>query len=114
MVRAFVVGVFAVLLAGPCVARTLTVGGYMQESREDIKGFNKIWLDGAYGGLTAANGFLVAAGKPPLLCQSSKMAMTNDQILSVLDLYLAAHKTRSDTPVNIVLLRALREAFPCS
>jgi len=113
-VRAVVVGVLAVLLAGHCFARTLTVGSYMQETREDIKGFNKIWIDGVFSGLEAANGFSKVAGKPPLLCLPPKMAMTNDQILSVLDLYLAAHKTPMDMPVDIVLLKALREAFPCS
>jgi hypothetical protein len=49
-----------------------------------------------------------------LFCSPKNMAMTQPQIKSILDGYIAHHKVEMDWPIDLLLLRALKDVFPCS
>lgn len=113
MLRCVTAVVLIMSVACNCFANSVTVESYMKEKREDFKGFNLIWLDGVYNGLLTASIDMASDNKGSLFCPPSKLALTTDQIKSILDRYLATHKVQMDWPTSLVLLGALKEVFPC-
>jgi len=114
MFRSIIVGVLAASIAGSASARTVTVESYSKD-KDYFKIFDEAWLDGAYNGLEAANVALMASKQAPLFCPPLKMAMTESQVKSILDRFIAAHKDKvgmSDS-IDALLLIALEETFPC-
>jgi hypothetical protein len=113
MLRGSIAVVLAMSIVCKSFANSVTVESYLKEKREDFKNFNMVWLDGVYEGLLTASDYMASHDKGHLFCPPEKMAMTMDQIKSILDRYLATHKVQMSWPTDVVLLGALKEVFPC-
>jgi len=75
----------------------------------------KFYITGVGVGLMWANTGLENIGRPPLYCQPGKLALNVDNILQILDDYIDRKKDqlKPDLPVEMLLLYALKETFPC-
>lgn len=113
MVRTAAAVFFAMAVSSGAFAQSVTVESYINEKREDYRDFSKIWLDGVYNGLLVASIDMAQDNRGSLFCPPGKMAMTNDQVKSIIDQYLTTHKVQMDWPISVVLLGALKEVFPC-
>ena len=75
------------------------------------------YLQGVGEGFSWANVSLkIDRNQDPLFCAPSKLAFTRENYLQILDRYISENYSggaSEDVPVELVLLQALREAFPC-
>jgi hypothetical protein len=83
-----------------------------------LRGADYWFIQGTVNGLAWANGVLAQNGAPPLYCQPSKMALTGEQVLDILNRYLderLAEKSKKweGIPLGLGVLFALQEVFPC-
>jgi len=46
-------------------------------------------------------------------CPPEKMAVTEEQVQSILDRYIETHDQKGSDPIGLALLLALEEVFPC-
>jgi hypothetical protein len=95
-------------------ARTVTVENYLRH-RNAFSNFHISWLDGVFNGLKAANAEMQRENKPLLFCPPADFSMTEGQVGAFFDKYIASHKdkVRSSDFIGVLLLDALREAYPC-
>ena len=113
MLKIVVATMLFFLLAHDANASAVTVQSYLTEQNQDFRNFTDIWVDGVFNGFQSANADLLASGKRPLFCTPTKIAFTIDQIKSILDRYLKEHRFQGNFTVDIVLLSALKDVFPC-
>jgi len=114
MLRSVVAGFLAASIASSAFARSVTVQQYLTENKGIPKAFNELWLTGVYDGLEDANVELKQTNKAELFCTPSNLAVTGDQIKSILNNYITKHKVKMDWDIDFLLLEALKEVFPCS
>lgn len=73
------------------------------------------YIGGVGNGFVWANGELAAQERSSLFC-APKMALTQANFIAILDKEIA-HPTRNkyvdDTPIELILLKALEYVFPC-
>jgi hypothetical protein len=96
-------------------AMELTVDGYREEIGKGgmEKSIILTWLDGVYRGLDWANAVLKAEKRDQWFCPPKKMAVTEEQIQSILDRYIETHDLRGSNAIGLTLLLALEKVFPC-
>ena len=75
----------------------------------------KTYIDGVGRGFLWANAYLNHDGKSPLYCQSGTLALNADNYIQLLMGYInkEEHAVKDDAVVEMLLLSALQEAFPC-
>ena len=76
----------------------------------------RMYLYGVGNGYVWASTYLEAGKKPPLFCQPSKMSLTEEIFIDLIDQKIQARPRTAindGSPVDMVLLVALQEAFPC-
>jgi hypothetical protein len=74
----------------------------------------KTYIAGITSAYTSANGYLDATKREMLYCAPDTLAINVNNSESFLDSILEKRKGIEDTmPISIVILVALREAFPC-
>jgi hypothetical protein len=65
-----------------------------------------------------ANAVLSDGGGKPLYCVPPKVVLTGEQLIDILRRYIEEPKTRphaiGSQELGLVLLQALRDAFPCA
>jgi hypothetical protein len=75
----------------------------------------RIYLHGVGEGLGWANAELQSKDVPPIFCQPGNFELTADNYVRLVRTYLdnPPAPLKDDTPIELVLLEALQEAFPC-
>ncbi len=96
-----------------------TIEQYQKEIHGDgpelSKEFTLVYIKGLLEGFEWMNIAIGAEGKmSPLFCTPPKLAITPIQAVDMLDRYLKDHKTKASDPIEIHLLYALKETFPCN
>jgi hypothetical protein len=101
-------------VAGTAAAKTVTVENYLKQ-RNAFSNFHASWLDGVFNGLKAANADLQRDNKTLLFCPPAGFSMTEGQVSAFFDKFIASHKDRvkSSDFIGVVLLKALKETYPC-
>jgi hypothetical protein len=95
------------------VGRWHPIGKYLTEKEPHFKALNEIFLSGVYDGFSVADAAMRDDHKERLFCAPDELSMTNDQLNSILAVYVEKHKVHMDWPVSLYLLTALQEVFPC-
>jgi hypothetical protein len=79
------------------------------------KDFTLIYIKGLLEGFEWMNIAIQAEGKmSPIFCTPPKLAITTEQAVDMLNRYLKDHNTKASDPIEIYLLDALKETFPCN
>lgn len=74
----------------------------------------KLYITGVGKGTSWANAELDQQGRRLLYCQPKKLALNGSNYIQLIDNFLDHHKNLpSYTPIEMVLLLALENAFPC-
>ncbi len=78
----------------------------------------KQYIDGVGTGFFGANAHQGTRNLPPLYCQPGKLPLYADNYLQILDDYISnrpgePNSLANSIPVELLLLNALRETFPC-
>ncbi len=112
-------------MAGIVPVRALSIDTFNEwkynEESLDVTLFDllKIRLNGVYEGLGWANTMNEDEGRAPLFCQPGDLLVEDEFILGMIETELQNPSFRgvevypSDTPVELVLLNAARNVFPC-
>lgn len=66
-----------------------------------------------YVGFSWALSLVVYEGQKAFYCPPQKLAMTPDQIVSVMRNYVIKNPDDGDLPAGLALLNAIQETFPC-
>lgn len=105
----------ALCLVSGAQAQTVRYKQFANPDNEKAAIFNKVYLAGVRDALQTVNGSFVAQGAPPLFCLPSELVLTEEQAEDILR-RTAAKATRNidDVPIAIILLRGLKETFPCA
>lgn len=87
-----------------------------QEMKENA--LFQTYIEGVGVGYVIANSMLrVSRHQDPLFCTPRKLALTQKNYLTILDNYLSKHDVKAehgeDRPLELLLLMALRDVFPC-
>ena len=105
----------ALCLVSAAQAQTVRYKQFANPGNEKDAIFNKVYLAGVRDALQTVNGSFVAQGAPPLFCMPPSLALTEEQAEDIVR-RIAAMATRDidDMPIAIILLRGLKETFPCA
>ena len=78
-----------------------------------------VYLDGVSAGFAQANVDLYLSDQPRLYCSPPKLGLNRKNLLQILESYIAKPNVQAalsrlpDTYVELMLLRALKNVFPC-
>jgi hypothetical protein len=105
----------ALCIVSGAQAQTVRFKQFANPDNEKDALFNKIYLAGVRDGLETVNGSLVAQGASPLFCMPPDLVLTAEQAADIVT-RTAKKATRNidDMPIGIILLRGIKEAFPCA
>ena len=101
------------LLCGPLHAE-MSVEEYLQRRGTSSHRFDSLWLYGMENGFSWANTTNEGKGLSPLYCVPRNLALTEEQVTSILDQYIRVGGAHLDTPIGLALRNAMQRAFPCS
>ena len=75
----------------------------------------KFYLEGVGSGFSWYNVFIVQKGGEPIFCEPENMSLNHLNYINLIEHYSKTFPKLSsdDMPVNMILLYALVEAFPC-
>ena len=94
----------------------VTIDGYRREMAQPDglrKSLINFWLDGLFSGLQWANAARRAESGDEWFCLPPKMIMSAEQVHLILDDYIRYHALHGDDGVELTLLLALQDSFPC-
>jgi hypothetical protein len=105
---------FILAIAETASAKSVTVENYLKH-KNAFKNYHVSWLDGVFNGLRGANSELQRTNKALLFCPPPDFSMTAQQVNAFFDKFVASHKDKvgPSDPIGILLLEALKEAYPC-
>ncbi len=96
----------------PCAQGEIRLKKYeMVKNTESFKNY----INGVGIGFFWANAYLDGKELPELYCQPENVALRADDYLGTLAAYIEKYRTayKDDTPLEMLLLRALGERYPC-
>jgi hypothetical protein len=102
----------ALLAATPARAE-LTYREFQTRTGEDRQ-LLELWLDGVVAGFGWANGVDDAENRPLPYCQPRDSVLEPEQQLRILHGYAQRNPDMLDYPLGMVMLFALRDAYPCA
>lgn len=74
----------------------------------------RLYIGGVGVGLSWANIRMATKGIPPLYCQPESLALNSDNYISFIEQAVAKEPDlHQDMPIELILLDALVDAFPC-
>lgn len=98
-------------------AHSMTVKEYQtRKTNKNTQSVNLIYLKGVYEGLAWANSELSSSRKiRPIFCTPDKLAINSENVIQTLDNYISAHRglVEPNDEVELVLMMAMMDAFPC-
>jgi hypothetical protein len=87
---------------------------YRDEKRKSYRSFNKLYLDGAKGGLIAYNLLLKERHLKSNFCLPTNLALTVEQAEDIMFRQAAKMSDPDDKPIEVILLFALEEVYSCN
>ena len=113
--KKWTIGGFLVLfLAWDANAASVSLKDYNEPDNEQVREYNKAFLDGVMEGLLVSNEELKAEGKPPLFCLPPELAITPEQAK---DIMLREAKKVPDPErfhISFFLMQGIIDTFPCA
>jgi hypothetical protein len=104
----------ALCIVSGAQAQTVRLKQFVNPDNDKDALFNKIYLAGVRDGLETVNGSLVAQGASPLFCMPPTLALTAEQAADIVTRTPGkATCNIDDMPIGIILLKGLKETFPC-
>ncbi|WP_144107870.1 hypothetical protein [Paraburkholderia sp. BCC1886] len=92
----------------------MTAAQYKQWAHADNNSVYAAYITGTINAFGWANGDLVAKKRPALYCPPQTLAIGNQNVYPLLDLFFKNHPGISDDfPVGLAILRSLQAEFPC-
>jgi len=86
-------------------------------SQEAVANVSNTWINGhCYGiiyGMTQMLRLFVAQHPDPLVCMAIPEAVTNEQLVNVIDKFAEAHSEIVQLPFTTLALMAMRTTWPC-
>src|SRR5271169_6173991 len=98
-------------MATAAEARAPAVEGFL-EGYADQPAVLGLYLHGVADGLTAYAVNEEVDGNNPFFCTPPRVVIVNDQLVDILQRFIVKSPNLKSWPVPIVLLLALRDAFP--
>jgi len=115
MMRRAACAAMALCIVTGAQAQTVRYKRFVNPDGDKAAVFNRIYLAGVRDGLQTVNGSLVAQGAPPLFCMPPDLVLSEEQAEDILRRTAAkAARNIDDVPIAIILLRGLKETFPCA
>jgi len=104
----------ALCIVSGAQAQTVRFKNFANPDGDKAALFNKIYLAGVRDALETINGSFVAQGASPLFCMPPTLVLTEEQAADIVTRTAAkAARNIDDLPIAIILLRGLKETFPC-
>ena len=104
----------ALCIVSGAQAQTVRFTNFAHPDGDKAALFNRIYLAGVRDGLQTVNGALVAQGAAPLFCLPPELVLSEEQAADIVTRTAAkAVRNIDDLPIAIILLRGLKETFPC-
>lgn len=92
----------------------LSIANYQRGMQDSaLKGLTTAYVSGMGSAYTFANSELEGDGQPKLFCQPRQLALNGPVLIQLLDTEIKNPLYKTDFPVQIPLLFALKRAFPC-
>jgi hypothetical protein len=113
MLKLAIIALLVAAIVNRANAEYLPIGAYLTQTQPVIKAANGHYLLGAYNALETMNIELEYRKRPPLFCPPEKLDIAIGQIRSIIAQHLQKYKVETNYPVEMVLLDALEEVFPC-
>jgi hypothetical protein len=114
MKRIFIAALAILYFAFTVNASTVLFKNYRDEKRKSHRNFNKLYLDGAKGGLIAYNLLLKERHLKSNFCLPTNLALTVEKAEDIMFRQAVKMSDPDDTPIEVILLFALEELFPCN
>jgi hypothetical protein len=114
MKRIFIAALAILYFASTANASTVLFKNYRDERRKSHRSFNKLYLDGAKGGLIAYNILLKERHLKSNFCLPTNLALTLEQAENIMFKQAVKMSDPDDTPIEVILLFALEEIYPCN
>jgi hypothetical protein len=110
-------GVLIAIAPLPVCAKALDTAGEFLDALNTEQGsgraFLRAYVTGVGEGLIAYNQYQESEGKRPIYCPPKNRGLGTDGYIAILSDYLKkSPKSKSNIP-NVVMLFALKDAFPC-
>jgi hypothetical protein len=114
-IRVYGVLIFLLFLIVPAEAAMTIDAYYVAKKTNDTKWF-KGYIGGIGQGISITNASLKIDKKPAIFCLPDDKIFDADDYIVLIDDYLDKNrdKLEHDYQINMVLLLALKDAFPCS
>jgi hypothetical protein len=114
MKRIFIAALAILYFASTVNASTVLFKNYRDEKRKSYRSFNKLYLDGAKGGLIAYNLLLKERHLKSNFCLPTNLALTVEQAEDIMFRQAAKMSDPDDKPIEVILLFALEEVYSCN
>ena len=114
MKRIFIAALAILYFTSTVNASTVLFKNYRDEKRKSHRSSNKLYLDGAKGGLIAYNILLKERHLKSNFCLPTNLALTVEQAENIMFRHAAKISEADDKPIEVILLFALEEAYPCN
>jgi hypothetical protein len=106
----------AVALSASLVSESVCAEPLTKDVLADIRANNavsKLYLRGLSDGFAWANISSAHDGNPKLFCQPETIALTIEQLIDIFKRFSKENPNFDNSSAGMVLLFALKEAFPC-
>jgi hypothetical protein len=113
MTRWIVPACMLALMATPVAAADVRLDNYRNPSSENFRMFNRMYLDGANGGLMASNAWIRSHGGQMAFCMPHDLVLTIEQAEEIMLKAADKRAAKGDWLVASLLLWGLQDTFPC-
>ncbi|WP_297799527.1 hypothetical protein [uncultured Brevundimonas sp.] len=106
----------ALTLAAPLDAKAdPDIQIYRESKIDEIKNeLIRLYISGVENGFKWANASAELTHGVKLYCAPPELALTEDQIVSILDRYIEKESPEDSDPLGMILMFALMDVFPCN
>ncbi len=101
------------LMAAPVAAANVRLDAYRNPKNENFRIFNRMYLDGAKGGLMASNAWIKSRGGEMAFCMPPDLVLSTEQAEEIMLKSADKRAAKGDWLIASLLLWGLRDTFPC-
>ena len=103
------------LAAPPAAKAEPDIRMYREAQTDEVrKELIELYLIGVAGGLKWTTAVAEFLGQDPIYCPPPELALTDDQILSIVDRYIEQKHPEDTRPLGLVVVLAFGEVFSCT
>ena len=113
--KSLIIAIAIISLSAVFSVNAMTFGAYKKEkvAKPTVLAF---YLNAVGNGMSWSNTQLRSEGRDPLYCEPASFAMNGDNYIQIVDNFVAGLPPPAlpgDTPVEMLLVKALVKNFPC-